>query len=96
MDLSHGTFSDLPYYSNNNPTPNTFDQERGIDSDYVTNFDLSSVGSYEAQYVRPDSLDNIFDTLTDYSIESDHFKTWLNVQCDTLLPMSVLGLPQLN
>lgn len=91
LDVSHGTFADAI----RERSDGQMIVERGVDSDYVTNFNLMTVGTPEAQYVSPDALDNIFDTLTDYSLESDHFKTWLNVQCDTLCPMSVLGLPQL-
>lgn len=96
LDLSHGLFADGSFDLFNDYREGSPEIRRGADSDYVTNFDNSSIGTLSAQYVSPYSLDNIFDTLTDYSIYSDHFKCWLNVKCDMLQPMSVLGLPQLS
>ena len=99
LDLSHGLFADTfaaNGINHNDQSVIVHETKRGSDSDYVTNFDNSTIGTLSAQYVSPFCLDNIFDTATDYQIYSDHFKCWLNVQCDMLQPMSVLGLPQLS
>lgn len=45
-------------------------------------------------YVAPNEYDTVFDTSTDYHIDTDQFICGCKVSCNSVLPMSELGLPR--
>lgn len=58
------------------------------DKDVVTNVDLNPY------YVAPNEYDTVFDTATDYHLDTDQFVGCSRVSCDAVLPMSELGTPR--
>lgn len=45
-------------------------------------------------YVSPNEFDSVFGTVTDYHLDTDQFICAVKVNCDSVLPMSELGLPR--
>ena len=58
------------------------------DTDVVTNLDLNPY------YVAPNEYDTVFDTATDWHLDTDQFIGCSRVSCDSVLPMSELGTPR--
>ena len=58
------------------------------DKDVVTNVDLNPY------YVAPNEYDTVFDTATDWHLDTDQFVGCSRVSCDAVLPMSELGTPR--
>lgn len=56
--------------------------------DVVTNVNLNPY------YVAPNEYDTVFDTATDWHLDTDQFVGCSRVSCDAVLPMSELGTPR--
>lgn len=50
--------------------------------------------SYNQYYVSPNEYDTVFGTTTDYHLDTDQFIGCSRVSCDSVLPMSELGIPR--
>lgn len=50
--------------------------------------------SWNFHYVAPNEYDTVFGTRTDYTLATDQFIGAARVSCDSVLPMSELGLPR--